>query len=202
MIDVDQGAQTGCQGIESNRLRESSLFPRRGEAFVHNCDTIPDRFAARQQHPQVRSERRSDKNVYYRPAFKLRYYGTPDTWVDITPRTLGKALDQQLLTMYRAGPMRRKRDNRKAPTRHVKVDIDIPLDVYDRLLDQCDCSTWPWEVLRNGVILPRIEKGFVNSIVRLLCDKKEADALFRLAQSVHPAAAPLIRAAIDRKMKN
>jgi hypothetical protein len=98
--------------------------------------------------------------------------------------------------------MRGKRDTRKAPTRHVKVDIDIPLDVYDRLIDQCDCSTRPWEILRNGVILPRIEKGFVNSIVRLLCNKEEADTVFDLAKSVYPAAAPLIRAAIDRKMKN
>ena len=98
--------------------------------------------------------------------------------------------------------MRRKRDNGKMPTRRVKVKIDIPLDDYDRLIDQFDSSTRSWEILRNGVIFPRIENGFVNSIVRLLCDKEDANALFTLAQSVHPAAAPLIRAAIDRKMKN
>ena len=78
------------------------------------------------------------------------------------------------------------------------VIIEMPLPVYDGFVDKCDRSSREYAILKNGLIIRRPKGDHFEQILKIECDKDDADKLFLLASKVYPEALEDIIKAIDR----
>jgi hypothetical protein len=80
----------------------------------------------------------------------------------------------------------------------VKVTIELPLERYDRLRDECDESSPEFSVLTNGCIdrRPNGNGNEFERFIQILCNKKQAEALLDLATRLCPEAVPAIKRAL------
>jgi hypothetical protein len=80
----------------------------------------------------------------------------------------------------------------------LRVIIEMPLLVYDGLIDQCNRSSREYAILKNGLIIRRPKGDHFERIVEIRCDMDDADKLFLLASKVYPEALEDIIKAIAR----
>jgi hypothetical protein len=78
------------------------------------------------------------------------------------------------------------------------VSIEMPLQVYDGLVDKCDQSSREHTILKNGVVVRRENPG--NAVV-VLCEMIEAQKLLILASKTYPDAKEHILRAIAAALK-
>jgi hypothetical protein len=78
------------------------------------------------------------------------------------------------------------------------VIIEMPLPVYDCLVDKCDQASREYAILKNGVIIRRPKGDDFECILEINCDMDDAEKLFLLASKVYPEALEDIIKAIAR----
>ena len=81
----------------------------------------------------------------------------------------------------------------------MRVDIEMPLRVYDGLLDKCDQSSREYTILKNGVIVHHDNAG---DTIEFLCDIEEANNLLILAGNLDSVAVLHIAKAITAALKS
>jgi hypothetical protein len=74
----------------------------------------------------------------------------------------------------------------------VKITIQIPLPIYDGLLDKFEQSSLEYELLRNGVIIRCPQNDHYDRIVEIACDRHDAALLYDTAVRLSPQAAIVI----------
>jgi hypothetical protein len=74
-----------------------------------------------------------------------------------------------------------------------RVNIEMPLSVYDGLLSKCDKSSREYATLVNGIIVHKDNPG---DITEILCDLIDAERLLISATKVYPDAVEYITRAI------
>jgi hypothetical protein len=74
-----------------------------------------------------------------------------------------------------------------------RVNIEMPLSIYDGLLSKCDKSSREYATLANGIIVHKDNPG---DITEILCDLVDADRLLILATEFYPDAVEYITRAI------
>jgi hypothetical protein len=79
------------------------------------------------------------------------------------------------------------------------VSIEIPLHVYDGLVDKCDPSAREHTILKNGVVVRHENPG--NTVV-ILCEMIKAQKLLILASKTYPDAKEHILRAIAAALKS
>jgi hypothetical protein len=78
-------------------------------------------------------------------------------------------------------------------TAGMKTLVEMPLNDYDVLLAKCPATDREYEILKNGLITPYADSSDSTRTVVILCQPGEAELILRLAQRLHPGAAPHIR---------
>jgi hypothetical protein len=79
------------------------------------------------------------------------------------------------------------------------VRIEIPLHVYEGLVDKCDQSSREHTILKNGAVVRHENPG--NAVV-VLCEMIEAQKLLILASKTYPEANEHIVRAIAAALKS
>jgi hypothetical protein len=74
----------------------------------------------------------------------------------------------------------------------MKVVIEIPLDQYDRFIDQCDEASPYYSILKNGIIIRRPKAHHFERAVEIHCPVEEAKLLLDRATRVYPQAVPYV----------
>jgi hypothetical protein len=86
----------------------------------------------------------------------------------------------------------------KTSVNELKVTIELPLERYDQLRDNCDMSSPEFSILMNGCIDRRPKSVGGNQFerfIQILCEKAQAEALLGLAMRFCPDAVPAIKCA-------
>jgi hypothetical protein len=87
----------------------------------------------------------------------------------------------------------------KTSVNELKVTIELPLERYDQLRDNCDMSAPEFSILMNGCIDRRPKSVGGNQFerfIQILCEKAQAEALLGLATRFCPDAIPAIKRAL------
>ena len=80
----------------------------------------------------------------------------------------------------------------------MKLKIEFPLNVYDRLIDTCDQSSREYRLLENGCLVRRPSGDHFERIFEILCEIDEAKELLDFARRINnPDAAEVITKSID-----
>lgn len=74
-----------------------------------------------------------------------------------------------------------------------RIIVDIPMEHYNNLLQQCDTKRPEFETLKNGVI-NRVREP---QAVEILCPIEEARSLLEFATKIDPQAAVHVAHSID-----
>ena len=73
----------------------------------------------------------------------------------------------------------------------MRLKIEIPVEIYDGLLDNCDKTSEEYTTLKNGLIVRHPQNNDVR-LVQILCEQNAAGRLLTFAQLVDPTAAQKI----------
>jgi len=76
------------------------------------------------------------------------------------------------------------------------IVIEMPLDRYNRFLEQCDRASRHYSILSAGVIVRKRQAGSFEHVVKILCTIHEAKGLMNRATAVYPEVTSHIRDAL------
>ena len=75
--------------------------------------------------------------------------------------------------------------------------IEFAIDHYDHLLASCDLASPEYEILKNGLVVPRVKNGKYERVVEIFAEMQDAQLLLALAHRICPIAAPAITKAMS-----
>ena len=74
------------------------------------------------------------------------------------------------------------------------VNIEMPLRVYDGLVDKCDQASREYVILKNALLVRRVIQQ--DRVAEICCSLEDADKLVVLASAIYPDAVEYIKRAI------
>ena len=80
------------------------------------------------------------------------------------------------------------------------IVLEIPLDDYDRFVDQCDPTSRHYFILRNSVLERRRQAGDSERIILIRCTIHEAKGLIDRATDVYPKVVFYIKRSLARSL--
>jgi len=76
------------------------------------------------------------------------------------------------------------------------VEIELPYEVYERCLENCDRSRRAYEILINGFVERRPKEGRFERVIKIGCELDDAYILLAYSENACPEAVPLIKKAM------
>ena len=74
--------------------------------------------------------------------------------------------------------------------------VEIPLDHYDRFIDQCDEASPCYTILKNGIIVRQPKADHFERVVEIECSVEKAKLLLDKAKRAYRQALPYIEKAL------
>lgn len=81
----------------------------------------------------------------------------------------------------------------------MQLEIDMPFEAYRRLLNVVDESSPEFGVLANSYVERRQRQGQFGAIVKILCEKCQAQSFLNMAVTCCPDAALAIAKSLDMR---